>query len=64
MQESWLLTQLGVKPPAAPLMPAPWLMHICTVQLIPKELHQFTEGTGTDNAALLRIALTGPLIIY
>lgn len=35
-------------------------MYIGTVQPVPKEPHQFTEGTGTDNSALLRIALTGP----
>lgn len=35
-------------------------MYIGTVQLVPKELHQFIEGTGTDNSALLRMVLTGP----
>lgn len=35
-------------------------MYTGTVRPVPKELQQFTEGTGTDNSALLRIALTGP----
>lgn len=42
------------------LMSGPQLMYIGMVWLVPKELHQFTEGTGTDNSALLHIALTGP----
>lgn len=35
-------------------------MYFGTVQLVLNELHQFTEGTGTDNSALLCIALAGP----
>lgn len=51
--------QLAQGQTRTPLVSGPWLMYTGKVQLVPKELHQLTEGIGTDNSTLVPVALTG-----